>query len=232
MSLNRKKYPGASELWIDVGLPAGEVAQLVRVGDLITIDAPPVDLRGERFAGKAMDNRASVAAVTWCLDALTRQRHAWDVVAVATVQEESYGTGAVTATYAVHPDLAIVIDGTFARQMGTNDDESFPLGSGPTLSQGPNFHPRLVKAIRQTATAQEIKLQVEIVPGDSGTDAWAVQVSREGVPTALLGIPMRSMHTPVEVVDLRDVARTGRLMAAFIAGLAPDFLDTWEDGQE
>jgi endoglucanase len=234
MTLSRKKYPALSELWVDVGLPADEVAELVRVGDLITFDAPVIELKNNRLTGKSFDNRVSVAAITLCLEELTRRDHAWDVIAVASVQEEVGAHGAIAAAYQTQPDIAIAIDVTFARQSGTSEDESFKLGDGPTISRGPNFHPKLVKAFRDLVDEQEMKLQVEALPGDSGTDAWLIQVSREGVPSLLIGIPIRSMHTPVEVVDLRDVTRAGRLMAAFIAGLSPDFLDTvaWEDGEE
>jgi len=224
MSRDRKKYPPASELWIDVGLPADEVAALVRIGDLVTFDAPFVKLRGERAMGKSLDNRASVAAVTVCLDELTRRTHAWDVVAVAAVQEEVNLAGATGAAYQVQPDLAIAIDTTFGEQPGVNDDVSFALGEGPTLGRGPNFHPGLFKALRQVAKDHEIKLQVEVLPGHSGTDAWAIQVSHAGIPTALLSIPIRNMHTPSEVVDLRDITRTGRLLAAFIETLGPETL--------
>jgi putative aminopeptidase FrvX len=225
MSTDRKKYPGLEDLWIDVGLPASEVETLVRVGDLVTFDAPVTELKGDRIAGKSFDNRVSVAAVTLCLDELARRAHTWDVVAVASAQEEYGGFGAITAAYQVQPDIAIAIDATFATQKGVDDDEGYALGGGPTISRGPNFHPLLVKAFRDIAKDLDAKLQVEAIPGASGTDAWLIQVSREGIPTLLIGIPMRNMHTPIEVVDLRDVTRAGRLMADFIARLGPDFLD-------
>ncbi|NDJ79296.1 MAG: M42 family metallopeptidase [Chloroflexi bacterium] len=222
---SRKRYPDRYELWIDVGLPAGDVEELVQVGDIITFDAPFFDLKGERVCGPAFDNRASIAAVTVCLDELTRREHAWDVVAVASVQEEIGHNGAMASTYKVQPDIAITVDGAFGKQTGTKEDDVFTIGDGPTLAVGPNFHPLLNEALREAAQQIEMDLRDEMMPGSSGTDAWHIQISREGVPTALLGIPMKNMHTPVEVLDLRDVRRTGRLMAAFIAGLAPDFLN-------
>lgn len=225
MALDRKKYPGSDELWVDVGLPAEEVCQWVRVGDLITFDTPFTELKGERVAGKSLDNRASVAAVTLCLDELAHREHAWDVIAVAAVQEEVGSHGARAAAYQIQPDLAIAIDGTFGTQRGVDEDEGYALGGGPTISRGPNFHPLLVEVFRDLAKELDIKLPVEALPGDSGTDAWLIQVSREGVPVLLLGIPIRNMHSPVEVVDLRDVKRAGRLLAAFVADLEPDFLD-------
>jgi putative aminopeptidase FrvX len=225
MARSHKEYPKAGELWIDVGLPAVDVAELVQVGDVITFDAPPVDLKGERIAAKSLDNRVSVAAVTYCLYELSRRFHTWDVVAVASAQEESGGSGATSAAYQVQPDIAIVLDGTFGKQKGTTDDESFPLGEGPTLSRGPNFHPLLFKALQDTAKDEDIKVHIEVIPGNSRTDAWHVQVSRAGIPTALIGIPLTNMHTPSEVVDVRDVQRAGRWLAAFITGLEPGFLD-------
>jgi tetrahedral aminopeptidase len=194
--------------------------------DIITFDAPPVDLKGDRFAAKSLDNRASVAAVTLCLYELSYRAQCWDVVAVASAQEETFGNGAAGAAYQVAPDIAIVIDGTYGAQRGVSEDESFRLGDGPTISRGPNSHPKLVRAMRDCAAEQEIALHVEPLPGHTGTDAWAIQVSRTGVPTMLISIPMRNMHSPSEVVDLRDIRRTGRLLAAFVAGLEPDFMDS------
>ncbi len=232
MALSRKTYPDAEELWVDVGLPADEVADLVRVGDLITFDAPPLDLKNHKIAAKSLDNRASVAAVTVCLHELAGRSHAWDVVAVAAVQEEVGSFGAVAAAYKVQPDMAVVLDVTYGTQRGVDEDVSFALNGGPTISRGPNFHARLVKAFRDTARDHDVKLQVEAIPGDSLTDAWLLQVSGEGVPTLLIGIPLRNMHTPVEVVDVRDVKRAGRLLATFIAGLDPDFLATLAESAE
>jgi endoglucanase len=225
MARSRDKYPEADEMWVDVGLPAEEVESVVQVGDLVTFDSPPFELKNKRFAGKSLDNRASLVALTVCLDELSRLSHSWDVVAVASAQEEVGSFGALAAANQIHPDVAVALDVTFATQPGVGEDEGFALGSGPTLAVGPNFHPRLVKIMRDVATSLEMKLPIEPMPGDSTTDAWVIQVSRAGVPSLLLSIPVRSMHSPVEVVDMRDVTRTGRLLAAFISGLGPDFLE-------
>ncbi len=224
MARTRKKYPEADDLWIDVGLPAAEVAELVRIGDPITFDSPPVDLKGDRIAGKSMDNRVSLAALTLCLQELQQRTHVWDVYAVASAQEEIGTYGAITSAYQIQPDIAVAVDTTYGIQPGVGDDEGFALGGGPTIGLGPNFHPRLYKAVRDIASANEIKVQTEPLPGNTGTDAWVIQVSRDGVPSLLLSIPIRNMHTPVEVVDVRDVKRTGRLLAAIVAHLEADFL--------
>jgi putative aminopeptidase FrvX len=222
----RDRIIPTAKLFVDVGLPADQVAKRVRVGDLVSFSQEPLELKGGLLTGKAMDNRASVAAVVLCLELLSGMRHTWDVYAVATVQEEVGLKGALTSAFGVKPGVAIAIDVTWGNQPGVPDDQTFTLGKGPTIGVGPNFHPALSEALVDTAKGQEIPYHIEPAPGASGTDAWAIQVSREGVPTALLGIPNRYMHSPVEVVAVKDVERTGRLMAHFVAGLPPDFLAT------
>jgi len=227
--LPRDEYGRAvpwDKLFVDVGLPPDEVERLVTVGDLISIRSELATLKNRRVAGKALDDRASVAAVTLALEQLANVQHTCDVVAVATAQEETGLKGAMTSAFGIAPDVAIALDVTFGAQPGVSDHETFPLDGGPTLGTGPNFHPKLVQALKQTAEDHEIGYHMEAVPGRSGTDAWAVQVSREGVPTALLGIPLRYMHQPVEMLAVQDVERAGRLLAAFISGLAPDFMTT------
>lgn len=226
-----KRYPNFDELIIDLGLPANEVNALVRAGDLITIDAPMIELMGRRVAGKAMDDRACVAAVTVCLEQLQHTAHVWDVYAAATVQEETGLYGATTAAYHIQPDAAIALDVGFAKQPGVDGDDTYDMGAGPTLGTGPNFHEKLNEKLRQTARYHEIKYHDEPMPGASGTDAWAIQVSQQGIPTALFSLPIRNMHSPVETVDLGDIERTGRLLAHFIASLDENFLSeiAWED---
>jgi len=223
---DRTRYPTFTELVIDLGLPAAEVAELVSIGDLITVEAPMIELGGNRVAGKAMDDRACVAAVTACLNELQRLNHSWDVYAAATVQEEVGLLGAKTSANFIAPDIAIALDVTFAPQPGVDQDATSELGGGPGIGIGPNFHPRLVERIRETAKRSEIKLQEDIIPGASGTDAWAIQVALEGIPTALLEIPLKNMHSPIETADMRDIERLGRVLALFIADLDADFLSS------
>jgi endoglucanase len=192
------------------------------------------ELKNRRVAGKAMDDRACVAAITLALEQLNRVEHVWDVFAVATVQEETGLKGAIAAAYGVAPELAIALDVTFGRQPGVRKEGSFPLGGGPTIGIGPNFHPGLMKRLEEVAKGHEIPYCMDPIPGRSGTDAWAIQVTREGVPTALVSIPTRYMHHPVETLDAQDVERAGRLLAAFIAELEAGFLNelSWDAASE
>ncbi len=230
----RNEYPSIEDYFVDVGLPEDEVQELVRVGDIITFDAPPVNLANGRLASKSMDDRAGVASLTVCLDTLRNRRHSWDVMAVATSREEVGLMGAKTGAFHIKPDLAIAVDVTFASQPGVSETRAaFKLGEGPTIGLGPNFHPVLFRHIKEVAERLEIPLHVDPIPGRSGTDAWAIQITHHGIPTALLSIPLRYMHSSVETLAVKDVERVGRLMAEFIAGLEPDYLDKLAlDGEE
>lgn len=225
----RDKPVPRDKLFVDVGLPEERVRELVRAGDVISFRRDLLELKNDLVSGKALDNRASVAAVTLALEQLRRTDHAWDVIAVATVQEEVGLYGAITSAYGVAPDAAVAIDVTFGQQDGVSKDETFPMGKGVAIGVGPNFHPQLVERLKRAAKDHEVPFEIEPAPGRSGTDAWAIQVSREGIPTALVGIPVRYMHQPVETVAIKDVERVGRLLAVFGAGLAPDFRPSWED---
>ena len=218
-----KRYPPIDDLVVDVGLPADEVEKIVSVGDLVTVDAPMIELKGRLAAAKAMDDRACIAAITTCLEMLRTARHDWDVYAVATVQEEVGLRGATTAANYLAPDCAIALDVGFAEQPGVNDGGK--LGGGPQLGIGANFHPKMVERLQAVAEYHDICWQRDIMPARTGTDAWAIQVAREGVPTALLSIPLRNMHSPVETLDMKDVERTGRLLAHFICALDEEFVD-------
>ena len=227
----RNQAVGLKHLLVDTGLLPSRVASLVRVGDTISFDTQPLELAGDALSGHTLDNRASVAALTVCLEDLQGKSHDWDVWAVATVQEEETLGGAATSAFHLEPDLAVAIDVTFARGPGAGGWQTFGLGKGPTLGWGANLHPFLFDRIKELADRLEIPISTDLTPAHSGTDAYAMQVAREGIPTMLIGIPLRYMHTPVETVVVKDILRAGRLLAEFIAGLEPDVVShiIWEE---
>lgn len=212
-------------LLADTGLPHEQLQSLVRPGDLVSFAQQPLELKGETLAGHSLDNRASVAALTHCLQELQKRSHSWDVWAVATVQEEVTLGGALTSAYQLRPQLAVAIDVTFGKGPGTPDHKAFPLGKGPTLGWGPNIHPGLHRSFKALADRLEVPYNVEVMPRHSGTDAYSLQVAAEGIPTMVVSIPLRYMHTPVEVVALKDVSRAGRLLAEFIVQLDDEFMN-------
>lgn len=218
------KVTPMEELFIDVGMEAEDLAKTVRTGDIVTLASGCVELKNDRLAGKAFDDRAAVGAIALCLEELARTGHHWDVYAVATVQEEVGLRGAMVAAYGTTPDIGIAIDVGFAKQPGFDGFDAIELDKGPALAIGPNIHPKLFDAIKKVAEDQEIPYQTSVCPRGTGTDANAIQITREGIATALLSLPERSMHTPAETICVRDVARTGRLLARFIQSLGADSL--------
>jgi putative aminopeptidase FrvX len=218
-------------LLVDLGLPAAQLPALVRPGDLISFAQEPLDLSGETLAGRSIDNRASVAVLSLCLQALQPRAHLWDVWAVATVQEEISLGGAFTSAFAIRPQLAIAVDVTFARSPGLPEFRTYPLGKGPTIGIGPNVHPGLAQAMIDLADRLEIPYAVEYMPRHSGTDAFALQVVAEGIPALVIGLPLRYMHTPVELIALKDLGRAAHLLAEFIAQLDGQFMEklSWDD---
>jgi len=218
-------------LLVDVGLLPQDVADLVRVGDTISFAQPPIETAGETLVGHTLDNRASVAALTHCLELLHTRAHVWDVWAVATVQEENSLGGAYTSAFQLHPSLALAVDVTFASSPGSPSHKTFPLGKGPTLIWGPNVHPLLFKTLKDLAEQLEIPFNLEPTPSHTGTDTFAMQVTADGIPNMVIGIPLRYMHTPVEMVALKDVYRAGRLVAELIAQLDDGFMEklTWDN---
>lgn len=207
------------KLFIDTGLTEQGLREQVHIGDLVTMRRAFTELTGGYATGKAMDDRAGVASLVVCLEALRGMAHPWDVYAVATTQEEVGLKGATVSAFGLAPDLGIAVDVGFGKQQGLTDNKLIEMDGGPAVAMGPNIHPKMRARLMATAKELELKVQSEVVAGASGTDGWAIQVSREGIPTLVLSIPLRYMHTSVETICLRDIDRTGRLLAHFIAGL-------------
>lgn len=226
----RGRFPALKYLFVDTGLTPAQVKRRVQTGDLVSLDTQPVELAGGVLSGHSLDNRASVAALTFALEELRSRSHRWDVWAAATVQEETTMAGAATSAFGLRPDLAVVLDVTFAKGPGTDGWDSFPLDSGPTLGLGPVIHPALHRRFREAAERAEIPFSVEPMPAYSMTDADAILTAAGGIPCMVLGIPIRYMHSPVEAACLRDIERAGRLLAEFIVSLEGDFLRqvVWE----
>ncbi len=213
------------DLHIDIALTEERVKKLVSVGDLALIRRELIQLAGNTVAAKAMDDRAGVAVLLSCLQELERLRHAADVYAVATVQEEVGVRGAAMVTYGIVPDIGIAVDVTHGEMPGVLEHEACKLGNGPGITVGPNIHPKISEEIIRVAKEYRLPYQLEAYPGPTGTDARAIQVTRGGIPTGLLSIPLRYMHTSVELLDMDDLKLSGRLLAYFIAGVDLAFVE-------
>ncbi len=215
------------DLFLDVGAKdAGELRQLVRPGDAVLWRGEPLQLRGGRLASRALDNRVGCYVALEAARRIAAQGGApGDVIAVAAVQEEvgDYA-GSRTTAFANEPDVAIAVDVTHAtdvRGAEPEDEGAVKLGSGATLTRGPSLHPDVFELLHETAEAEGIPFAVEVSRGTTYTDADAVYLSRRGVATGLVSVPLRYMHSPIELVDLDDLENVVRLIVAFALGLGP-----------
>ncbi len=204
-----------TDMAIDIGMSYDEVKKIISIGDSITLPQSWGRLDGGQFSGKSLDDRASVAVLIDVMRRICKLKLDVDVYAVAAVQEEVGCRGAQTAAYSIDPTVAIAIDVCH----GITPDNSynaFEAGSGVVMSIGPNIHPAVQKRLADMADKYNVKTSVDVDGGDTGTDAWTIQVARCGIPTGLLSIPLKYMHTSVETLDLKDVEATSSLLIFFI----------------
>jgi tetrahedral aminopeptidase len=218
---DRAKSIPLGDLFIDVGMSDENVRQVVSVGDFITLDRSVIHLQNDFVAGKAFDDRSSLVAILEMLRQLQNVNHAWDVYAVANVNEEDSATyiGAWTSTYAIRPQLALCLDVTHAQQPGLHQDHASRVSFGPCIARGANVHPVVFEKLRASANRKAIPHHITVYGDDTQTNGWMMQVAGEGVPTGLVEIPLRYMHTSVETIHLEDVAHTAELLANFVTGL-------------
>ncbi len=215
----RKKVAEIRDLHIDVGAKDGKQArEMVRTGDVAVIDADPVALPNGRLSSRALDNRlgsfVALEAARLVAEAGGAQ---WELASVAVAQEEITFGGSRTSAFSLEPDAAIVVDVTHATDapgIDVKEAGKHELGSGPVITRGSTINERLFELLHETAEAEKIPFTVEASSRATGTDADAVHLSRGGVPTALVSIPIRYMHSPVELVQLEDVHACAKLIAA------------------
>lgn len=217
----REKVIGLKEQFIDIGCSSREeVETLVQIGDPVTFAVGLERLQGDRVTSRAFDDKMGAFIVTQTLRRLQQNRAAVaEVYAVSTVQEEIGLRGAATSTYGVRPEVGIVVEVTHATDTPGVEEKGIgrvEVGKGPVIARGANMNPRLFELIMQVAKEKKIPVQVIGVPRATGTDANVMQLSRGGVATALVGIPLRYMHTPVEVLSLADLENCIKLLTAVV----------------
>ena len=223
----RDALPEIHQIWIDIGAKdRKEALKRVRLGDPAVYDVGFELLQGSVGAARAFDNKAGCYVVAETLRRLSEHRKKLKakVVTVATTQEEIGTRGAITAGYAVNPDIAIAVDVSHATDAPDSDHKRFgeyTLGGGPIIARGPNINPLVFDRLVACAEQNKIPYQIETESMPTGTDARALQMARSGVATGLVGIPLRYMHTPSEVVDLEDIEKCVRLLEAFARSLQP-----------
>jgi putative aminopeptidase FrvX len=215
-----KKVAETRAMHIDIGARDGDEArEMVRIGDVAVIDAEPVELPNGRLSSRALDNRlGSYIALEAARLVAEAGGAGWELAAVAAVQEETTFGGSRTSAFSLAPHAAIVLDVTHATDAPGIEVKPLgrhPLGSGAVIGRGSVLNPGVFELLHDTAEAEGIPFTVEASGRNTGTDADAVHLSRGGIPTGLVSIPLRYMHSPVELVQLDDVDACARLVAAF-----------------
>jgi putative aminopeptidase FrvX len=227
----RTKASKTKELWVDVGAADRDgIAELgIRVGDPMVIAQGMVRLARDLIASRAIDDRIGAFVVLEALRMLAADDDppAASATAVATVQEEIgyQGGGARTSAYALEPGVAIVVDVTFSTDVPDIEKKELGehrLGGGPVLSRGSAAHAQVFERLASIAEAEGIPYTIQASPKATRTDADAIHLTRHGVPTGLVSVPNRYMHSPNEVVSVEDLMNTARLIAAFIRRLGPE----------
>ena len=203
------------QMLIDTGLE--DAKDKIRVGTPIVFAQQPVRLMGGQLCSKCLDDRAGVAAILLALEKLKAcEKRRCNVAVLISAQEEVTGLGAQTGAFAVQPEYAIAVDVTHGKTPDGPSDGVFELGSGPAIGVGPNLHRGLTRRLIKTAKANDIGYSLEVMEGNTGTNAWTMQIVARGIATALLSIPEKYMHTPVEVVKTSDVEDVAELIHQFL----------------
>jgi putative aminopeptidase FrvX len=230
---DRKRVPETHEMWIDIGAKSkADALARVRIGDTVTYDHEFEMLAGSIGTARAFDNKAGAYIIgeTLIRLAAAKKRPTAQIVAVGTAQEEVGVRGATTSTFSVNPHVAIAVDVGHATDHPDCDNRKygeFKLGGGPMICRGPNINPLVFDRLIKAAQKAKITYQIEADARPTGTDARAMQISRDGVATGLVSVPLRYMHTPSEMVDLEDIEAAVKLLVEFAKGLKKDDRFEW-----
>lgn len=218
-SSDMNKSIDSKKLCIDVGLTQEEAEAKVPLGTAVVFAGGCRELSNDVLCGKTMDDRACLAAIIKAMELLHGCDLDVDVVVLVATQEELGMRGAVTGAYGVNPDYAISLDVTHAHTPDADKSKTVKFGGGAAIARGPNMNRALTEDMIQCAKDKEIPYQLEVISGCSGTNAWVIQVARDGVATGLISIPVKYMHSPVETLDMRDAQSAVDILVAYITGM-------------
>ena len=206
-----------AELAVDAGLTPEQGERLV--GTPMVYRGSCFPLGKDRMCGKAMDDRSCFAVLLRTMELLKDRALDVDVYVMGSTREEVSGAGAAVGTWAVRPDCCVAVDVTHGRTPDGPADKTFVLGGGPAIGVGPNMARWMTQRLLDKAQEREIPCQQEVMSGHTGTNGWEMQISREGVATAVVSVPLKYMHSPIEVLSLTDLEHTAALLAAFVEEL-------------
>lgn len=216
LSSGKDEVISFSDAAVDTGMTKSELEEIISYGDTITFDVKCRSLIGSRITGGALDDRCGVASILYALELLKDQKIAYNVTVIFSAQEELGERGAAIGAFEINPDIAIAVDVSFAFAKGENEQKCGYLGKGPMIGISPSLSKEISHKLIDTAKNSKIPYQLEVMNGLTSTNADRYSVNREGAESCTVSIPLRNMHTPVEVIDISDVELTGKLLAEFI----------------
>ena len=211
-----------NELYVDVGLSQEEAERAIPVGTPMVYRAGCFPLGEEQMCGKSMDDRACFVTLLRAAELLRDRELDVELHIMGSTREEVSGAGAVVGTWAVAPDFCVAVDVTHGKTPDGPADKTFELGGGPAIGVGPNMTRWMTERMIDKAREHGIPYQLEIMSGHTGTNGWEMQISREGVATSVLSLPLKYMHTPVETLSLADMEGVAQLLAAFVENLGKE----------
>jgi putative aminopeptidase FrvX len=213
------KSAAMEEMRIDIGLPEEQAKKQVPLGTSGVYRSTCFFMGDHLLCGKAMDDRAGFAVLLQTLKRLEGTPLPFDLYVMGSVKEEVGGAGAGNGAFAIEPDCCIAVDVTFGKTPDVSREKAFPLGSGAAIGAGPNMTRWMSQRMERIAKENQIPYQIEVMEGSSGTNGWAMQTVREGIATMVVSLPLKNMHTPVEVLDLKDAEVVSELLASFLGTL-------------
>ena len=218
----REKAPPVQDFYVDAGLDQEQAQTHIHIGTPMVFRSQCFRLGDRQVCGKAMDDRSCFVALLRAAELLRDKALDVDVYFLGSVQEEVGCAGAITSTQALNPDWCVAVDVTHGKTPDSAKGRAYDLGRGPAVGIGPNMTRWMSNRLLDKAKARNLPVQKEVMGGSSGTNAWVMQTRNEGIATAVLSLPLKYMHTPVEVLDLEDLEHTGQLLAAFAQQLGEE----------
>ena len=224
---DREKAPPIHEFYVDTGLSQEEAERLIPIGTPMVFRDTFTELGETQLCSKAMDDRACFVTLLRAAEILQGKELDVDLYIMGSTREEIGGSGARVGTQAINPDFCIAVDVTHGKTPDSPGGKTSVIGGGPAIGIGPNMTRWMTKRMFEKAAAEGIEVQKEVVAGHSGTNGWGMQICNEGIATSVLSLPLKYMHTPVEVLEVSDVENVAKLIAAFTIDLGKEGGPEW-----
>lgn len=209
------KAPDIDEIYIDIGMSKENAEKIVSLGDRVFINNSLLFMKNDFVTSKSLDDRSGVASIVYALDLLKKKQTKYNINVLLSVQEEIGERGAKIGAYNAEADMAVAVDVSFARTNGECDDKCGEISNGPMIGIAPSLSRELSNALIETAKKNYIPYQIEVMGGKTGTNADVIGITKGGIKTCTISIPLKYMHTPVESISISDLKNTGELIAKF-----------------